>query len=144
MAYNDRIAKAIADLNAQERPNVNSTAEKYSVKRKTLENRQKGKTVSIEEANYIYRQALTNAQESSLIGIINDLTNRNMPPTSAIVKNLAEKIRGEPLKKNWVYRHKDELKSQYLTNIDNKRVKEEFSSAYQEFYKLVKCYFALL
>ena len=39
MAYNDRIAKAIADLNAQERPNVNSTAEKYSVKRKTLENR---------------------------------------------------------------------------------------------------------
>ena len=71
-----------------------------------------------------------------------------MPPTSAIIKNLAEEIRGGPVGKNWtslfLIRHKDELKSQYLSNIDNKRVKGEFPPVYKEFFKLVKCYFALL
>jgi hypothetical protein len=42
----------------------------------------------------MYRQALTNAQEKALIGIINRFTERRMPPTSAIVTNLAEEIRG--------------------------------------------------
>jgi hypothetical protein len=34
-----RIPEAIADLETQERPNIKATAEKYEVKRKTLENR---------------------------------------------------------------------------------------------------------
>ena len=100
MPNNDRIAEAIRDLDTQERPNVNATAKKHSVERKTLENRWKGKTVLIQEANSMHCQALTNAQEKALIGIINDLTNRNMPPMSAIVKNLAEEIRGELVGKN--------------------------------------------
>jgi hypothetical protein len=36
-----------------------------------------------------------------LIGIINRLTERKMPPTSAIVTNLAEEIRGAFVRKNW-------------------------------------------
>ena len=71
-----------------------------------------------------------------------------MPPTSAIVKNLAKEIKGGPVGKNWtgtfLQRHKDELRSQYLSNIDNKHVKREFFLVYKEFFKLVKCYFALL
>jgi hypothetical protein len=46
----DRISDAIADLDAQEVPNVKATAEKYEVNRKTLENQWKGKSVSMQEA----------------------------------------------------------------------------------------------
>ena len=115
MPNNDRIPEAIADLDTQECPDLTTTAIKYGVLRKTLENRWKGKTISIQDANSQYRQALTNAQEKALIGIINNLTNRNMPPTSAIVKNLAEEIRGGLIGKNWTSGflkwHKDELRS---------------------------------
>jgi hypothetical protein len=33
-----RVLEAISDLETQERPNIKATAEKYRVKRKTLEN----------------------------------------------------------------------------------------------------------
>jgi hypothetical protein len=48
----------------------------------------------------MYRQALTNAQEKALIRIINRLTERRMPSTSAIVTNLAEEIRKAFVRKN--------------------------------------------
>jgi hypothetical protein len=96
----DRIPEAIADLETQEVPNVSATAEKYDVTRKTLENRWKGKSVSMAEAVSIYRQCLTNSQEKALVRVINQLTERRMPPTTAIVKNLAEEIRGCAVRKN--------------------------------------------
>jgi hypothetical protein len=144
----DRIPEAIADLDTQAAPNIRSTAIKYGLCPKTLENRWKGKSVSMKEAVSMYRQALTNAQEKALIGIINRLTERRMPPTSAIVTNLAEEIRGAPVGKNWtsqfVDRHKDELKSVYLKNMEAKRVKGEYPPTYAYFFKLVLSYFALL
>jgi predicted phage-related endonuclease len=140
----DRIPEAIADLETQEVPNVSATAEKYDVTRKTLENRWKGKSVSMAEAVSIYRQCLTNSQEKALVRVINQLTERRMPPTTAIVKNLAEEIRGCAVRKNWtaafVERHKHELKSLYLKSIDNKRVKGEYPPVYKYFYKLVKLF----
>jgi len=57
----DRIPEAIADLDTQEVPNVSATAEKYNVVRKTLENRWKGKSVSMQEAVSTYRQCLTSS-----------------------------------------------------------------------------------
>ena len=143
-----RISEAIANLDTQKVPNVKSTAEKYDVCRKTLENRWKGKSVSMEEAVSIYRQALTNSQEKALVRVIDRLTDRRMPPTTAIVKNLAEEIKGAAVRKNWtasfVQRHQDQLKSLYLKSIDQKRVKSEYSLTYEHFFKLVKYYFALL
>ena len=143
----DRIAKTIADFESQEQPNVKATAEKYDVARKTLEDRWKGKSVSMKEAVSMYRQCLTNSQERALVQLINKLTDRRMPPTTAIVKNLAEEIRGCAVGKNWtasfVHRHKHELKSAYLKSIDNKRVKREFPPAYEVFYQLVKCFLTL-
>jgi Tc5 transposase DNA-binding domain len=143
-----RIPEAIADLDTQEVPNIRSTAIKYGLCPKTLENRWKGKSISMQEAVSIHRQALTNAQEKALIGIINKLTDRRMPPTSAIVKNLAEEIRGAPVGKNWtaqfVERHKDKLKSVYLKNMETKRVKSEYPPSYEYFFKLVLSYFMLL
>jgi hypothetical protein len=143
-----RIPEAIADLDTQEVPNVTATAKRYGLHPKTLENRWKGKSVSMAEAVSTHRQALTNAQEKALIGIINWLTDRRMPPTSAIVKNLAEEIRGAPVGKNWtaqfVDRHQNDLKSVYLKNMEAKRVKGEYPPTYEYFFNLVLCYFALL
>ena len=44
------IPEAIADLNTQEVPNVTAIALKYELIPKTLENRWKSKSVSMEEA----------------------------------------------------------------------------------------------
>jgi transposase-like protein len=143
-----RIPEAIAELESLEDPNLTEIAKKYGVTRRTLENRWKGKTVSMQESVSTNRQALTNAQEKALIQLINDLSNRRLPPTTAIVKNLAEEIRGKSVGKNWtasfVHRHRDVLKSQYLTCIDNRRVKSEYRPSYEQFYKLVKYIFTLL
>jgi transposase-like protein len=144
----NRIPEAIADLDAQKVPNIRKTAAKYGLCAHTLGNRWKGRTTSMEEAVSIHRQALTNSQEKALIQVINQLTDRKMPPTSAIVKNLAEEIRGAPVGKNWVgsfvQRHQDILKSVYLKNMEAKRIKGEYPPTYEYFFKLVLCYFILL
>jgi hypothetical protein len=110
-----RIPKAIAELESLEDPNLTEIAKKYRVTRRTLENRWKGKTVLMQESVSTNQQALTNAQEKALIQLINNLSNRRLPPTTAIVKNLAEEIRGKSVGKNWtasfVHRHRDVLKS---------------------------------
>jgi hypothetical protein len=93
------------------------------------------------EANSEYRQLLTNAQEEVLITHINCLTDRNIPPTSAIVKNMAEEIRGAEVNKNWtggfILRHQECLKSTYLQNIDNKRASSEYEPMFKYFFELV-------
>ena len=134
----DQIPLAIADLESQELPNISATARKYNFERKTLANRWNGKSLSRLDSSSTYRQYLTNSQETALIELINSLTNRGMPLTSAIVKNLAKEIRGCAVGKNWtaqfVYRHKDQLKSLYLKSIDNKRFKGEYTPVYKLFY----------
>ena len=47
-----------------------------------------------------YHQCLSTAQEDTLIAQINHLTNRGLPPTVAMVKNLAEEIIGRQVGKN--------------------------------------------
>ena len=54
----------------------------------------------MKEAVSIHRKALSDAQEKALVGVINRLTDRRMPPTTTIVRNLAEEIRGELVGKN--------------------------------------------
>ena len=136
-----RIPEAITDLDTQKVPNIRKTTEKYEVDQYTLGNHWKGKTVSMAKVVSETCQALTNAQEKALISIINKLTERRMPPTSAIVKNLIEEIRGAPVGKNWtsqfINRYKDELLSKYLGNQECKRVKGEYSPTYEYFFQLV-------
>jgi hypothetical protein len=65
-----------------------------------------------------------------------------MPPTSQIVKNLAEEICGRKIYKNWttnfVNRHKDHLKSAYLWNINNNRTKVIYEPNIHFFFELVE------
>jgi hypothetical protein len=100
MTHNARMDAAMAELDAQLKPNFSAAAEKWMLERTTLAKRWKGQTMSREEANSEYRQLLTNAQEEALIAHINYLTDRSMPPTSRIVKNIAEEIRGGKVNKN--------------------------------------------
>ena len=117
---------AIADLNTKLTLNIRATARKFQLSESTLKRRWKGQTVSYQEAASIYHQRLTNAQEEALTHQINSLTDRGIPPTSPIVRNLVEEVISGPVGKNWtgqfVKRHKDRLKSLYLHNIDSQRI----------------------
>ena len=138
---NHRIELALADLNQQEKPNILATAKKYQLVTSTLSRRFQGKTVSYAAASSEFKQRLTNAQEEVLIQRINQLTDRGLPPTVRIVRNLAEEVLGGPVGKNWtgyfVKRYKDRLRSLYLGNLDSKRVKAEYAPAFEYFYALV-------
>ena len=138
---------ALADLTKQDKPNYLATSKKYGLPRKTLSDRFTGRTVSRPEAASQHHQCLDTAQEEALIGLINRLTNRGLPPTNCMVKNLAEEIIGRPVGKNWssqfVKRHKERLISRYLRNIDQKRPDAEYAPMFQQFYDLVMRFWVL-
>ena len=140
-SHNARIELAIAHLNRQDKPNIMGTANEYQLVESTLRRRFKGQCTSRQAATSQYRQNLTLAQEEVLIGQINRLTDRRLPPTSRIVRNLAEEIIGRPIGKNWtgqfVYRYKNRLQSIYLRNIDKDRINVEYAPIFKQFYDLV-------
>ena len=142
--YERRMEKALDLLNRELVPNFEAIAVRAGLGRTTLSRRFRGITVSRTESNSEIRQCLTNTQEEALIKQINKLSIRNMPPTSQIVKNLAEEIYGRKIYKNWtanfVYRHKDRLKSVYLRNIDKNRAKAMYEPNIRFFFELVECY----
>jgi hypothetical protein len=124
------IDAALAECELHLIPNYTVIADYYNVGRTTLARRHKGQTTSRAIANSRFCQCLTSEQEEVLIAQINKLTVRHMPPTSQIVKNMAEEIvRGEVYKNwtsNFIKRHQDRLHSLYLRNIDNQRVHAEY------------------
>ena len=132
---------ALENLTLQDVPNFKRTARIYGTVESTLRRRYKGQTVSRQEANSMYRQRLTDAQEDSLIRQINVLTDRGIPPTPSMVKNFAEEVLKDSVGKNWtndfVRRHNDQLKSLYLKNLDKNRVQSEYLPIFKQFYDLV-------
>ena len=142
--YEARIQLGILDLLKQDRPNYSEVARKWEVDRTTLCRRFNGTQGTVEDANSECRQRLTNPQEEVLIDRINYLSNRGIEPTTQMVKNLAEEIIHGPVGKNWasqfVHRHNDKIKSLYLRNIDNARLKSEYAPLYKKFYDLVSLY----
>jgi hypothetical protein len=135
------IDAAIAAIQRGDFVHYSSAAAEYKCDPGALSRRIRGLTKSRQQANSFWRQCLTNEEEEVLIRRINDLTDRGMPPTSQIVRNLAEEIRGEPVGKNWVSqfvkRHEIKLKSLYLRNIDNLRASAEYSPMFQLFFSVV-------
>lgn len=136
-----RIERAIAHLNAQERPNYSEASELFDIDRTTLWRRHNGLTVSRAEANSTYRQRLNNTQEKELLRYIAALTDRHIPPTTQIIKNLAEEILKGPVGKNWtagfVKRHSKHICSLYLRPLDRARASAESVSIFERFYVLV-------
>jgi transposase-like protein len=109
---------------AADKPNFSAIARQFPpVNRTTLRRRFHGEQESRAKSNSTYQQNLTAEQEEQLIQHINMLTNRSLPPTSQIVRNLAEEMIHRKVGKNWtsqfIQRHKDRLQNLYLRNIDN-------------------------
>jgi hypothetical protein len=145
LTHNERIQSAIADLESQEHANFGKTAKKWGVDRTTLRRRFNGKQRSHQQFHSQAKQCLSDAQEEALIGQINRLSERGIPPTSRIARNLAEEIVGRSVGKNWhtdfIRRHKERLKSLYMRNIDSKRKKAEYEPSFRLFYELESNHF---
>ena len=144
----ERIDAAVDAIKRGEFVHYADAAAKYGCDRSALGRRIRGLTKSKKDANSFYHQCLTNEQEEVLIARINDLSDRSMPLTSHIVKNLAEEIKGGPVGKNWVgqfvKRHGIRLKSLYLRNIDNLRVGAEYTLMFQLFFSIISCSFVII
>ncbi len=143
-----RIDAAVAAIQRGEFSDYTAAAREHKCDRGALSRRIRGLTKSKKDANSFWHQCLTIEQEEVLIDRINLLTDRAMPPTSHIVKNLVEEIRGGPVGKNWVgqfvKRHGIRLKSLYLRNIDNLRASAEYAPMFQLFFSVVSHFFIII
>jgi Tc5 transposase DNA-binding domain len=135
---------AVGAIQRGEFADYSNAAKHFKCSRTAVSRRVRGLTKTKREANSFWHQCLTIEQGEVLIDRINYLTDRSIPPTSHIVRNLAEEIRGGPVGKNWVgqfvKRHGIRLKSLYLRNIDNLRAGAEYAPMFQLFFSAV-CYF---
>jgi hypothetical protein len=144
MARGDKskaIDAAVDAIKRGEFGDYGKAAKQFKCSRTAVSRRVRGLAKSRKDANSFWHQCLTIEQEEVLIHRINHLTDRGMPPTSHIIKNLAEEIRGAPVGKNWVgqfvKRHDIRLKSLYLRNIDNLRAGAEYAPMFQLFFSVV-------
>ena len=144
LTYEARLGLAMEDIGKQTSPNWLGTARKFQVDRTTLQRRFTGVQQDRTTAHVESHQCLSKAQEETLIGYINSLTDRSIPPTNQIVRNLAEELIKRPVHKTWVSdfikRHQDRLRSVYLRTIDSKRVKADSIPSLEHFYSLVSLY----
>lgn len=141
---NDRIEAAIGALNSRKGLSFRAAAIEFGIDRTTLARRFRGKSVTRAEASSSHRRNLTDVEEDTLLGYIDSLTNRFIPPTSQIIRNLAEELISRPVGKNWtagfIKRHSHRLSSVYLPSLDRSRVSAESPSAFEHFYALVLLY----
>jgi hypothetical protein len=138
------MAKALAELSKQTKPNISGIAAKHKVNRTTLSRHFKGTQRSRSEYMSESRQCFTNAQERVVIDWINRYTERNIPPTSQLVHNVEEEVCGHPINKNWVAmfqaRHQTELHADYLRTIDSAGVKADNIPLITRFYDQVSIF----
>src|SRR5450432_4075312 len=120
--YDAQLELALSDLSKQLVPNYTSTARRFQVNRTTLHRRFNGSQQSFKASHKDTHQCLSLVQEEALISFINKLTERSLPPTSQIVKNVAEELCGRPISKNWVgqftKRYSDRLHAGYIQTLD--------------------------
>ncbi|KAF2801925.1 uncharacterized protein BDZ99DRAFT_211304, partial [Mytilinidion resinicola] len=118
------IEAALAELRLNPNRKIQDVATEHGVNRSTLSKRHRGKTTS-KENSYNSQQLLKPGQTRALIKYINDLSERGLPPTQAMVRNIAQEIAGKRPGGNWVSRwvkrNEKHLKSAYLNPIDKAR-----------------------
>ena len=96
-----QVTKAVLAIRSGEFKDYSNAVKKFHCSHTAVMRRIKGLTKTRQEANSFYHQCLTTDEEEILISRINKLTDRGLPLTSQIVRNLAEEIRREPVGKNW-------------------------------------------
>ena len=84
---------------------------------------------------------LNTIQSKALIKYINNLTERGLPPTVVMVKNIAAEIIGRQPGHNqltrWLAAYKDELKLGYLAPINITQKKANLALYYSLYFKLL-------
>ena len=80
----DSIEAALEALSLQSKPNYTKTAKAYNVNRSTLSRRHRQVTGS-KASGYNSQALLNNQQSRTLINYINELSERGLPPTVAMV-----------------------------------------------------------
>jgi Tc5 transposase DNA-binding domain len=140
---------ALAECRIRNNFKFATIAREFGVDRTILRRRFDGTQTPRTAIDYEFNQKLSKIEEETLIGHINRLTERYMPPTSQIVHNIAEEISKRKLGKNWVSgfvkRHSDRLHSAFLRTIDNLRISHGQSyDLIEEFFAQVCIIFRLL
>jgi Tc5 transposase DNA-binding domain len=145
---NARIEAAMDQLDSQKKLNFAAAVRAYEIHPTTPARRYRGNAVSREEANSTFRQRLNNVQEDTLLHYIDTLMDRNIPPTSQIIRNLAKEILRGPVGKNWtssfIQRHSKRIYSVFLHPLDRKRVSAESVTIFERFYAFSLRCFAVL
>lgn len=133
--------KAIADLNSSATPCIAQVAREHGLSRSTLSRRWRGVTASKGQSVEDHR-FLNDNQEQELKNHIGRLCERCLPPTPAIVSQIAAKLAGKEPGSNWcsrfVERHKDELDSRYLNSLDLQRHHADSVAKYEQYFDTVR------
>ena len=148
LSHNDRIEKAINDLNSSNKINYLATAKKWRIDRRTLARRHKGETGTHEAAASEYRKKLSDVQEFELFKHIQMLNDRGLLSTPRLIRNIAAKIAGVSVGKNWTTRfcnrHFNTLLNVYLRTIDHSRKIADNSRYFDHYFNTVCMLFYFL
>jgi uncharacterized protein YoaH (UPF0181 family) len=137
----DAIKLALQDLRLSDKPNISATAKLYNVDRSTLSRRHRNVT-NPKPICHEKEQLLSHQQEQDLVEYINKLTEKGLPPTTAMVRNFAEEIAGKRPGNSWSQRfctrHTDVLSRGYLNTIDAQRKGADMRASYEYYFTLLK------
>ena len=138
MAYNGNFELALASVKAQKVKKYKATALQYGVERIRPRLYAQGKRTSRAEAASIHTKLLSTAQEEVLLGHLDALTLKGMPPTKEMLENLVTEVVGHPVGHCWVdrfiERYKHRITSPYIRVIDNSRKVADNSANYKYYF----------
>ena len=92
MSKETQIQRALAHLNEQKQLNYAEVARTHGINPFTLRRRHKGISVSREQVTSETHQHLSSTQEDELLRHINVLSNKYIPSTTQIIRNLIKEI----------------------------------------------------
>ncbi|KAF2805604.1 uncharacterized protein BDZ99DRAFT_540136 [Mytilinidion resinicola] len=96
----DKMKAALAALRSDPELSITDAAKHYGCGRSGLSKRFNGKTSARDNA-LKNQQFLNRAQSNALIKHIHKLTERSLPPTISMLRNIAFEIKGERPGHNW-------------------------------------------
>ena len=100
MSKETQIQRVLAHLNEQKQLNYTEAARTHGVNPSTLQQRHKGISVSREQVTLETHQCLSSTQEDKFLCHIDALSNKYIPPTTQIVRNLVKEILQTEVRKN--------------------------------------------
>jgi hypothetical protein len=115
-------------------------AKDFKFDRSTLSRRHQGKQAP-RAAKAVQQQKLNPQQEEKLIIYIGELTERGLPPTREMIKNLASAVAESDMGESWVLRfltrHKTKLTFKWTTGIDRNCHKADSKARYSMYFDLL-------